>query len=49
MNPKKIQIIFLMALGNESQREFRFGVLEDLSQDLGLWSIICVISDVVLQ
>ena len=33
-----------MALGNESQKEFLFGVLEELSQDLGCWSIICVIS-----
>ena len=38
-----------MALGNESPKEFLFGVLEDLSQDLGFWSIICVISYVTLQ
>ena len=38
-----------MALGNESPKEFLFGVLEDLSQDLGFWSIICVISHVTLQ
>ena len=38
-----------MVLGNESPKEFWFGVLEDLSQDLGFWSIICVISHVVLQ
>ena len=38
-----------MALGNESPKEFWFGVLEDLSQDLGFWSIICVISHVTLQ
>ena len=48
---KKIQIAFLplMALGNESPKEFWFGVLEDLSQDLGFWSMICVIFHVVLQ
>ena len=48
---KKNQIVFLpfMALGNESPKEFWFGVLEDLSQDLGFWSIICVISHVNLQ
>ena len=34
---------------NESQKEFLFGVLEDLSQDIGFWSIICVISHVTLQ
>ena len=45
---KKVQMVFLplMALGNESQKEF--GVLEDLSQDLGFWFIICVISHVFL-
>ena len=34
---KKNKIVFLplMALGNESPKEFWFGVLEDLSQDLG--------------
>ena len=34
---KKNKIVFLplMALGNESPKEFLFGVLEDLSQDLG--------------
>ena len=48
---KKYKIVFLplMALGNESPKEFLFGVLEDLSQDLGFWSIICVIFHVVLQ
>ena len=48
---KKNKIVFLplMALGNESPKEFLFGVLEDLSQDLGFWSIICVISLVTLQ
>ena len=48
---KKNKIVFLplMALGNESPKEFLFGVLEDLSQDLGFWSIICVISHVTLQ
>ena len=38
-----------MALRNDPPKEFWFGVLEDLSQDLGFWSIICVISQVVLQ
>ena len=38
-----------MALGNESPKEFLFGVLEDLSQDLGFLSIIFVIFHVVLQ
>ena len=38
-----------MALGNESQKEFWFEVLEFLSQDLGFWSMICVIFHVVLQ
>ena len=48
---KKNKIVFLplMALGYESPKEFLFGVLEDLSQDLGFWSIICVISHVTLQ
>ena len=48
---KKNKIVFvpLMALGNESPKEFSFGVLEDLPQDLGFWSIICVIFHVVLQ
>ena len=48
---KRVQIILLplMVLGNESPKEFWFGELEDLSQDLGFWSIICVISHVVLQ
>ena len=48
---KKNQMVFLplMALGNESQNEFLFGVLEDLLQDLGFWSIICVISHVTLR
>ena len=47
-----------MALRIEPPKEFLFGVLEeflqdilleDLSQDIGFWSIICVISHVVLQ
>ena len=29
-----------MALGNESPKEFLFGVLEDLSQDLGFWNCL---------
>ena len=51
MTRKKNKIVFLplMALGNESPKEFLFGVLEDLSQDLGFWSIICVISHVTLH
>ena len=48
---KKVQNIFLplMVQGNEYPKEFWFGVLEDLSQDLGFRSIICVISHVTLQ
>ena len=38
-----------MALENESPKEFWFGVLEDLSQDIGFRSIICVIYQVSLQ
>ena len=38
-----------MALGNESPKEFCFGVLEDLSQAFGFWIIIYVIFHVVLQ
>ena len=37
-----------MVLENEFPKKFRFWVLEDLSQDLGFWSIICVISHVTL-
>ena len=42
---KKMQIIFipLMTLGNESPKEFLFGVLEDISQDLGFLYIIRMI------
>ena len=32
-----------MALGNESPKVFRFGVLEYLSQDFGFWSIIALV------
>ena len=38
-----------MALGNESPKEFLFGVLEDLLQAFGFWIIIYVIFHVVLQ
>ena len=38
-----------MALGNESPKEFWFGVLEDLLQAFGFWIIIYVIFHVVLQ
>ena len=42
---KKMQIIFipLMTLGNESPKESLFGVLEDISQDLGFLYIIRMI------
>jgi len=48
---KKIQIVFLplMAPGNESPKEFWFRVPEDLSQDLGFRSIICVTPHVTLR
>ena len=48
---KKNRIAFLplMALGNESPKEFWFWVLEDLPKDFGCWSIIYVIFNVVLQ
>ena len=38
-----------MALENDSPKEFWFGVLEDLSQDFGFWSIMYVIFHVILQ
>ena len=38
-----------MALENETPKEFWFGALEDFSQDIGFWSIICVIYHVSLQ
>ena len=38
-----------MSLWSEPQKEILFGVLENVSQDLGFWSIMCVTSHVILQ